>query len=375
MRITKIKVTRLKIPLKKPYVLSKEYGVLKDTQPVIVTVYTDHGTEGYGECDPWPLFTGDSAPISYLALCAHIGPALIGADPCNISEIHQIMDRTIRNMQLTKSAVDMACYDILGKHCDVPVHCLLGGKRRDEIPVMWSVGGGSPEEMAQEVLKVKEEGYQGCMIKVGGADHKLDARRVIQVRQAVGPDFPLVADANQGWDVNTAIRFARQVEECGLMFFEQPVQSWDTEGLARVRRSVPMPVSADEGVATIQDAVRLVKEKAADIFSIKVTKHGGIGPAREICSYARANGIQLFFNSMIEEGITQAASLALGAWAEDLVPMGHAYFSPLRLERDISTFSSQIHSGFIQVNGLPGLGVELDGEAIERYSEESYTVE
>lgn len=115
MKITKIQVDRLAVDLVHPYHLSKEYGTFSTATPVLVTLHTDEGIAGYGECDPWPLFTGDSAEVSSLILEKHLAPMLLGADPTNINELHRRMDAIIRGQHLTKSAVDMAAYDIWGK--------------------------------------------------------------------------------------------------------------------------------------------------------------------------------------------------------------------------------------------------------------------
>ena len=378
MKITKIQIDRLAVPLVHPYHLSKEYGTFATATPVLVTLYTDAGITGYGECDPWPLFTGDSAEVSALILEKHLAPMLLGADPTNINELHRRMDAIIRNQHLTKSAVDMAAYDVWGKATGMPVHQLLGGKRRDTMKCMWSIGGSTPEESAADVLEAKSLGYDGCMIKIGGPDYKLDAARTRAVRDAVGRDYPLIVDANQGWDVDTAIRYWKLIKDCDILFFEQPLQSWDVDGMAKVRRAINIPLSADEGVMTLQDAKALVKAEAVDVFSIKVTKNGGIQPAKAICEYAAANGIQVFFNSMIEEGITQAASLHIGATCSNIVTtIGHAYFSPNRLDGDICSYHTFIHpeQGLVEIPGGPGLGIELDEAAIATYLVETTIVE
>ena len=147
--------------------------------------------------------------------------------------------------------------------------------------------------------------------------------------------------------------------------------------MAEVRRNINIPLSADEGVATIQDARNLIAAKAVDIFSIKVSKNGGIAPAKEICKYAAANGIKVFFNSMIEEGITEAASLHIGVTTENIVEgIGHAYFSPLRLDGDICDYYKQIHPelGVTEITDKPGLGIELDQKQMAKYTVGSLAV-
>jgi muconate cycloisomerase len=285
------------------------------------------------------------------------------------------MDGTIRNQHIAKSALDMAAYDLLGKSAGLPVHALLGGKLRDSMEVMWSVGGTTPEESASEVLACREAGYKGCMIKIGSVDWENDAERTIAVRDTVGPGFPLIVDANQGWDADTAIRYWKRIRNCGILFYEQPVQSWDVDGMAKVRRAIDIPLSADESCATPQDAVRLINAGAADIFSIKVSKNGGILPAKRICELASLHGVRVFFNSMIEEGVTQAASLCVGATCLNIVMgIGHAFFSPRRLDGDICSYEKQIKRGTVEVSGEPGLGIAMDHTQMEKYTVEAETV-
>ena len=377
MKITKVRIDSLAVPLPHPYQLSKEYGIFSTATPIVVAVETDEGITGYGECDPWPLFTGDSVESAGLVIAKHLAPMLIGKDPTNINEIHRLMDASIRNQHLAKSALDMAVHDILGKALHVPVHTLLGGSRRDKLRCMWSIGGSTPEESAQDVLRAKEAGYYGCMIKIGGPDYKLDADRTRAVREAVGRDYPLIVDANQGWDVDTAIRYWKRIRDCDIAFFEQPLQSWDVQGMAKVRRAIDIPLSADEGVMTMQDARNLIQAEAVDVFSIKVTKNGGIAPAKAICELAAAHGVQVFFNSMIEEGITQAASLQIAATCSNIVTtIGHAFFSPMRLQSDICSYHTFLkpEEGTVYVPQAPGLGIEIDENTLDGYKTSSVTV-
>lgn len=371
MKIEQIRLHNLVVPLKHPYQLSKEYGLVKDTTIVVAELLADNGLTGWGECDPWKVFTGDSAEEVIALLRDRIGPALIGQDPRNLHGIHQIMDNCIPGNPIAKSAIDMACHDLLGKYSKLPVHILLGGKRRDCLPCFWSVGGGTVEDTVAIALDVQARGFRGCMLKVGSADWKKDAIRVLAVREALGPDFPMVADANQGWDVETAIAFGKAIESAGLIFLEQPVKSRDVQGLASVRRSISTPISADEAIVTMEDAQTLIRAGACDIFSIKVTKHGGLTPARRLCEFAAAEGISLFFNSMHEEGITQAASLHLASTVDHLVPViGHSFFSPMRLQGDITDFHTWTTNGMTAVPDHPGLGFTIDEANLRQFTKE-----
>lgn len=375
MKITKIEIKKLSIPLPKPYKLSKLYGTLYNTEPVVVKIHTDEGIVGYGETDAMPLFTGESPETVFVVISEALAPALIGRDPLNIAKVHEVMDGITKDMHLAKAALDMACYDILGKFAGLPVCEILGGKLRDELPIMGSIGGGSPEKNAQDALGMLDKGYKSIMVKVGGSDVELDIDRTHAVRQAVGAGYPLIADANQGWDVRRAIRYIKGIDSCKLELFEQPIAAWDVDGLVKIKEKTDMALSADESVMSLENAKILIKEKAVDVFSMKVSKNGGIFRTKEIIDLAGFFGIDCLFNSMIEEGITQAASLALGASTRNLYEYGHAYFSPTRLEADISTFSEQIKNGNICVSTENGLGIEVLEDVVEKYCSKRKTVE
>lgn len=152
---------------------------------------------------------------------------------------------------------------------------MLGGAVHERLPVMWTVGMDTPEANAEEAAAMQRQGFTSLMIKVAAGTVEQDAARVRAIREAVGPDYPLIADANQGWDVLRAVRFARLVEDCGLALLEQPVPPDDIDGLAEVRRTAGLRLSADESVHTLAQARHLIEKKAVDVFSIKVIKHGG----------------------------------------------------------------------------------------------------
>lgn len=366
MKITEIIVHPLRMPLVHPYVLSNAYGVLADSDQIYVEIKTDEGITGWGEGNPWAGFSGDIAESVVCVLKKLVGPGLLGKDPTNINAVHKAMDGMISGNKMVKAAIDMACYDILGKLLGAPVHKILGGKKYDTIRCFWSIGGSTPEDSVAEVLSIKEQGFWGCMIKIG-TDYKNDIARTLAVREAVGPDFPLIADANQGWDYDTALRYGRSIECADLLFYEQPVKAWDIDSLAKLRRNLRTPISADEGVSTIQEAMRLVKAEACDVFSIKTSKQGGIMPAKQICEYATENGIQLFFNSMIEGGITQAASLNLAATSDIMMTTGHSFFSTLRHKDDVTNFRNLVVDGITNIPDEPGLGVRVYEEKVKQY--------
>ena len=135
-----------------------------------------------------------------------------------------------------------------------------------------------------------------------------------------------------------------------------------------------MPISADESVFSIHEAVQVIEKRAVDIISLKVNKHGGILKEKQIAVLAQYAGIKLLMNSMLEEGLAQAASLQIGVTLPNLVDFGSAYFSPLRLDDDITTYSEQVRDGWVHVSGKPGLGVEIREEVVQKYLQDEFSV-
>lgn len=367
MKIVSLELHELRVPLNKPFTRSKAIGTLVDCTPIICAVTTDDGLTGIGETNPVMPLTSEDAAVAVHVIREYLAPSVLGADPRNLHDIHGRMDAAVSGWSVPKAILDLACHDLLGKSGGLRVADMLGGVVHERLPIMWTVGMDTPEANAEEAAAMQRQGFTSLMIKVAAGTVEQDAARVRAVREAVGPDYPLIADANQGWDVLRAVRFAKLAEGCNLALLEQPVPPDDIDGLAEVRRRTGLLISADESVHTLAQAKHLIEKKAVDVFSIKVIKHGGIRKAHAIMRYAGAHGILCLMNSNAEEGVTQAASLQLGASASNLWPFGHAYRSPLRLAGDISTFSDHIGNGWVTLPSGPGLGVELKPEMMERF--------
>ena len=149
---------------------------------------------------------------------------------------------------------------------------------------------------------------------------------------------------------------------------EQPIGRFDIEGLRHIRSRAPFLLSADESVVTLQEAALLARSNAADVFSLKVSKNGGISKSLAIAKLAEAFGMQCLMNSMIEFGITQAASLQLGCTLGHLMDCGHAYMSVLRMSDDVTDFGKHIRDAVVTVPQTAGLGVEIDDQKLDKYT-------
>ncbi len=373
MKITGMEVFEIRVPLKHIYTLSKVIGSKETAECVLLKLHTDEGILGIGEADPHVPFTEESMESITSCILNYLAPTIAGQDPEDIAGINLLMDQAVKLNLMAKGAVDMACHDIAGKINGLPVHQMLGGLKRESIPLVWSVGNSLPGQTLEDVKEVYDQGYRTVMIKTGHFEPFIDLERIRMVRQN-WPELKLIIDVNQGWDVDTAIEMGRAFEDLSIEFLEQPVPYWDIKGLVKIRKAISVPLSVDESLLTIHDAERIISEGAADIFSVKVSKNGGLTRTRELIDLAAENGMNCWMNSMLEEGITQAASLSLGLSSQNILDMGHAYFSPLRLAEDISTYSGNIRDLEIYSSQRPGLGISLKEEIIQKYLVDSYTV-
>lgn len=312
MIIKEIKVDRLEIPLKKPFKTALRQVSVAES--LVVRVITDNGETGFGGAPPTAVITGDTIESVKEAIVNYIAPNIAGM---NIEDFENIMNKLNRSMiknSSAKAAVDMALYDLFGKHYKIPLYKLFGGKS-NVIETDITISVNEPLEMAEDALGYIESGYNTLKIKVG-TDSILDIERVKAVRKAVGKSVRIRLDANQGWNAKEAVRTIRLIEDRGLdiELVEQPVKAHDIEGLKYVTDNVGTTIMADESLFSVEDAFTLLKMRAADILNIKLMKCGGLHNALKINAMAESCGVECMIGCMIESkiGITAAAHFAGG---------------------------------------------------------------
>jgi len=359
----------IRIPLATPYHLSKVMGTLTHSDAVLIRITLEDGTGGWGECDPGGLnFTGDTGESVFADVRVR-SRTMIG---CNVEDwVRQGHGRNVRG---TAGAVfDVACHDTLGRATGIPVWQLLGEQRRDRIDVLWPTSSGTAEDDLAIINQRYAQGFRTYMLKMGDRPALSDLERLKRVLGAVQSDVRIMVDANQGWSRDEAISFAEGAAALPLILIEQPVAADDHEGLHHVRQS-GCTVSVDESVQKPEDAERIIAADAADIFSVKISKNGGLANSAFIANVVHQAGKRILMNSMIELGLTQAASLHLGCTLPNLVDCGHAYMSTLRMSDDVTDFSDWVENGIAILPDRPGLGVKVDESKVNHYQVEHFHV-
>lgn len=368
MKITAIEPIPVCVPLKKGLTAKTAHGEHATSPYVIVKMHTDQGITGLGEATISGLWSGETQSGTVSAIRDYIAPSLIGKDPRDIQSIRKSMDFVIKLNPFTKSAVEMAAWDIFGKSVGLPVYQLLGGKVRDRVRiklVVWARDIDGSRVMTNQHLAL---GVTCIKVKTG-LDPETDIARVRAVRETIGFEMPLTIDSNCGWTVQQAKYCLRELSSARLLLAEQPIPPGDPQAMAELRRDCQVPIMADESVFTLQDAWQLSMHRAADVFSIYPGKHGGIGATTEIIGIAKAAGIRCTIGSNLELGIGTAAMLHVAAaFPEvDTDSFPADTIGPFYHESDLITESLDLGPPYARVPNGPGLGVSLDEDQLARW--------
>lgn len=275
---------------------------------IYVKLLTDSGIYGLGEAAPAPLVAGETLE-GVVAAVEYMKPTLVGMDPTDIAAIHDAMDKKLLFNPAAKAAIDVACYDIIGKQTGMPVHRLLGAKT-DTLQTDITIGIDTIEEMTKECVQRVSEGFRILKIKCG-IDPQKDIEVLRQIRAAVGDQIDLRIDINQGYDVETALDVLKEIEKLGITEAEQPLPYWDVHGMAEIKKQSPIPIMADESVHTPEQARIVCEHDACDIINIKFMKCGGIYKALQISDIAKQFGKTCLVGCMSESKLAIAAAAAV----------------------------------------------------------------
>ena len=369
MKIREIETIPVRVPIIPQFVIRGSLGIHAESPFVMLRVHTDEGITGLGEVSCTPVWSGEDSTTAVHVIRDFLEPALRGEDPRDIERLTAKMRRAVAGNPFTKSGVEMALWDILGKSCGLPVYRLLGGLVRETVPIKMSVSGREPAAAAEIADWAMKRGLKALKVKVG-IEPAGDIERVKAVRAAIGPDVRLGVDANGGWTVRAAIPTIRKMAEASNIYFaEQPVAPLDLQWLVEVRRSSPVPVMADESCYTLQDAMAIARAGAADVLSVYVGKGGGIGPARKIIAVAEAAGLTCTIGSNLELGVASAAMahIAAASFAVGAEEFPCDILGPLAYENDLLAEDIEFRDGAMSVPAGPGLGVSLDEKMLAQY--------
>jgi L-alanine-DL-glutamate epimerase-like enolase superfamily enzyme len=337
------------------YVMSG--GRTIDTLPsTVVRLRTDEGIEGFGEtCPLGPAYLSAFGEGARAAL-RELAPVLVGLDPGNLALVNEAMDRALRGHGYAKSAVDVACWDVLGKTTGQPVATLLGGLRQDSFPLYVAVPLGPLEETVDHVSVQVAEGIHRFQLKLG-ADPYEDAARVAAVVEATGDGELVVADANGGYRLQDAVVAARLLEEMPRTFYEQPCAS--LEECLYVRRLTTLPMILDESITDVRSLLRASAENGMEAINLKVSKVGGLTRAKLVRDLAEELGLRLTIEDTWGGDLVTAAVAHLAGSTRPDALFTVSFMNDWTLEH-VAGYEPRAEHGIGRAPSGPGLGVEVD---------------
>ena len=364
MKIKSVKSIVVRIPLRHKGKLG--VGTLDVVENVLVFLKTDEGLIGYGEASPWPVFA-ETPWGTKDAIDRYLAPCILNEDPLNVEKLLSKMDTVLVGYPFAKAGIETGLLDLAGKILNQPLYKLLGGLVRDSISVSYSVANQDIKKDVQEVEWLLGQGIRKFKMKTGVLPLFKEIKRLEAVSKILPPDAQFRFDFNQGLTWENAITTCRRLEDFHPLYMEQPLKMWNVKGMAQIAQALDTPISADESVFSIYDCLRVVKAGAADIISIKIMKHGGILRAKKIAAIAEAAGLSCYAGAMWESGIGIAASMHCTASTPNIIYGSDYYIPNFLLLDDMIQKPLKVENGYMFVPDGPGLGVEIDMDAVNKY--------
>jgi muconate cycloisomerase len=361
--IRRVDVIPVALPLVKPMRMA---GItITHAQNILVRIEATDGTVGWGEAASAPTMTGDTLGGLVCAVRDYLAPLLVEEDAWTRPQLMRRLRAALLGNTGAYSAVELALIDLTGRSAGLPAVDLLGGALRRAVAPMWLLGNATPEEDVAEALAKQREGFDFFKLKVGSKMLAQDIAATHAVRDVLTHSMPLCADANCGFAPASARRYLEETRKAELLFIEQPLGYADLKGLTTLTRISPIPIGADEGIHSIAD-IEAHAQCGAGGVSLKLIKLGGFSAALEAA--VRANHLGLSLNvaaKIAESSIASAATIHLACAVPTIdwgVSLTHFY-----LAEDIVREPLPLRDGLVALPVAPGLGVEIDEDAVHRF--------
>jgi muconate cycloisomerase len=369
MKIAAIETYPLVLPVREIY--GGAAGFLEDCRSLIVRVEIENGVEGWGEATQGrPGNTYEALETMEIMAQKYFAPAVIGMDLEATGVVVEKLHRVRYGHPLTKAAIEIALFDALGKIYKLPLCRLLGGPYRSEIELVGGLGMDlGPEAIALRARQLKQEGFRGFKIKIGQKDHQQDIERVRAVREAVGDDASIRVDGNAAYSFVDARNVLNALSRYHITDAEQPLARGDLRSLAELRRSISIPIAAQESVSSPEDALDVLEGQAADLIKIKLTHIGGFERAREVAAVVGARGLPV----VIGQGsacttILSAAEMHLHCGLRNAQPGGEMTGFMRLGEQDIFSPIS-VTGGKASPPMTSGHGIKINRDELQRLTE------
>jgi L-alanine-DL-glutamate epimerase-like enolase superfamily enzyme len=355
VKISAIRVYQVDLPLVEGRYSWSDGKFVEVFDSTVVELVTDDGLAGYGEvCPLGPFYLPAFGPGARVGI-AELAPALLGQDPSALGPINRLMDRALLGHPYVKSAIDMACWDILGKVTGQSVCNLMGGKFGDSVALYRAISQRPTDEMAENVAAHRADGYTKFQLKVGG-DPRDDIERIHAVADILTHGEVLVADANTGWRVDDALRVVNAVRDRDV-YIEQPCRSY--EHCLAVRQRTSLPFILDENIDGVDALLRGHADGAMDVINLKISKVGGLTKARQVRDLCVTLNVPMTIEDSWGGDIITAAIAHLAHSTPEALRFSATDFNSYVTVRNAIGAPTRI-AGHMTASDDPGLGIEPD---------------
>lgn len=364
LKVEKVDTYLIDLPTIRPHVLSM--ATMYRQTIVLVRLHFSDGTTGIGEGTTiGGLSYGEESPEGIKqAIDTYFAPVLMAQDASRPSAVMAVLGRHIIGNHFAKCAIETALLDAMGKRVGLPVSELLGGRRRETLPVAWTLASGdTAQDIAEAEQMLDQRRHNIFKLKIGKRSVEDDVAHVAAIKTAFGNRASVRVDVNQAWSEAAASRGIAALQDAGIDLIEQPVAKHNRAAMTRLTAQFVVPIMADEALHGPEDAFDLASRAAADVFAIKIAPSGGLHAAGRVAAIADAAGIDLYGGTMLEAGIGTAASAQLFATFPHLA-FHTELFGPLLLTEEVLAEPLVYRDFALEVPAGPGLGIALDEDRV-----------
>ena len=360
--VQQVETLLVDLPTIRPHKLS--VATMNGQTLMLVKILCSDGVTGIGEGTTIGglAYGGESPESMKLAIDTYFAPLMIGQDASRVQALMARIGKMAKDNRFAKSAVEAALLDAQGKRTGLPVSELLGGRRRERLPVAWTLASGDTArdiDEAERMLDLRR--HRIFKLKIGAKELRQDITHVAEIKRALGERGAIRVDVNMAWSETDAAWGMAALADAGCELVEQPVAS--ASALSRLVRRFPVALMADESITGPESAFEIARVHGADVFAIKIEQNGGLFNAQRTAAIADAAGIGLYGGTMLEGAPGTIASAHLFATFPNL-QWGTELFGPLLLTEEILRVPLDYSDFELTVSDGPGLGIELDDDRV-----------
>ena len=368
--VERVETLLVDLPTIRPHKLS--VATMDGQTLMLVKLYCSDGVTGIGEGTTIGglAYGGESPESMKLAIDTYFAPLMVGQDATRVQALMARIGKMVKENRFAKCALETALLDAHGKRLGLPVSELLGGRRRDRLPVAWTLASGDTERDIAEAERVLDlRRHNIFKLKIGARPLREDIAHVARIKAALGERGSVRVDVNMAWGEMEAAHGMAALADAGCELVEQPVAT--ASGLARLVRRFPIALMADESLTGPESAFELARVHGADVFAVKLEQSGGAFNALRVGAIADAAGIALYGGTMLEGAVgTIIAAHAFATFPN--LQWGTELFGPLLLTEEILTEPLDYSDFSLKIPNGPGLGITLDDDRVAFFAREGF---